>query len=68
MTESERSDRQAFETLVRRHQAQVCAVAYAGSHSDGHVVVGRILTGYLTIDTVEMEGTWRRAFEAPRLR
>jgi len=29
MTETERSDRQDFEALVRRHQAQVCAVAYA---------------------------------------
>src|SRR5690242_14916185 len=29
MTETERSDRQEFEALVRRHQAQVCAVAYA---------------------------------------
>ncbi|NVB82433.1 MAG: RNA polymerase sigma factor [Kofleriaceae bacterium] len=29
MTETERSDRQEFEALVRRHQAQVCGVAYA---------------------------------------
>lgn len=29
MTEAERSERQDFEALVRRHQAQVCAVAYA---------------------------------------
>jgi len=29
MTETERSDRHEFEALVRSHQAQVCAVAYA---------------------------------------
>lgn len=29
MTETERAEREAFEALVRRHQAQVCAVAYA---------------------------------------
>jgi RNA polymerase sigma factor (sigma-70 family) len=32
MTETEHAERQDFEALVRRHQAQVCAVAYAVVH------------------------------------
>lgn len=32
MTETEHAERQDFEALVRRHQAQVCAVAYAVLH------------------------------------
>jgi hypothetical protein len=37
-------------------------------HGERHVVVGRMWTGHLAIDTVEMEGTCRRVSEAPLLR